>query len=536
MNSEYTCTQCRESLPGYVAGTLDPAKRLSVAAHLATCEACQREHAQWRTLADLARQTDAQTPKENAQSARGTWAAIEASILSESPFTTGALFMDFDQQSTHTSLVTPPLAASPPSQRSPARRRFSVAAMTAALLLVAFAAAIFALHPRQESVAPGNGRKPLSTPTATAVPAVGLADVTYGDAAVLSPADAWAIGNGTQQGGAVYTGAISHFDGHQWIIGTNAVFPNTTLSGIAMDAADDGWAVGAQGINIGARKPLLLHYTQGHWIPQTLTNYADAVLEQVQMFGPDDGWATGKDIANGPIFLHYHQGVWTPTTFAPTTTAATTAYYTPQSILPPGVSPVSIQQAQFLSDTEGWAWGQDNTDNVLWRYHNGQWQTVFHIAASSAANFFGIGANSATDVWILGSYALGNTFAVSGAAFVSEAFHSSGGAPVLFHFDGHAWARIPIDISAGAPFLAGATWLASGGSVNQRQQVTGLLLNQSGHWRVTTFTQPVTHVLSAMNAPDGSTLVVAAIGSENGPQTLQLLRYANGAWSSLAAS
>ncbi|MGZ6307965.1 MAG: RNA polymerase sigma factor [Ktedonobacterales bacterium] len=136
---------------------------------------------------------------------------------------------------------------------------------------------------------------------------------------------------------------------------------------------------------------------------------------------------------------------------------------------------------------------------------------------------------------------LQDTFvAVWRAAFSSAklAFHllstrSSGGPFVLLHFDGHAWARMPADSSAGAPFLDGGTWLAQYGTVNRQELVVGLLLNQGGHWSTTTFPQPVNNVLSARKAPDGSTLVVAATGDTPDTQTLQLLRYANGTWSNV---
>lgn len=543
MNSEDPCTQCREALPGYVAGTLAPATRQMVASHLVTCDACQREYAQWRALAELAHQADARTPPDNAQHSTATWAAIQSRILAESPFTMtiGALSMDFDQHDASQERVPSPFASPPVTGRSLTRRRVPFVAATAALLLVAFAAALFALHPRlgsttSGSTPPGSDKHPsltaTPTPATTGVPVGGLQDAGYSASDILSPTDAWAIGNGTEKAGSVYASTIKHFDGHQWQ--DEAIFANSSLHGISMDSADDGWAVGEYtGDTGGTRMPLLVHYTrQGGWITQKLT-MPDAVLEQVQMLGLDDGWATGGDVANGPIVLHYQHGVWTPTPFAPTAIAAATASYAPLSAVPPGVSQILIQQAQFLSDTEGWAWGQDHTDNVLWHYHNGQWQTSLRYPSASTANFFGLGINSATDVWVLGSAGLGAAFSAKNTTFASEQPRSSGGGtPVLLHYDGHAWAIMPADISAGGPFLAGAIWLASYGSVNQRQRVLGLLLNQGGHWSVTTFAQPVTHVLSATNAPDGSTLVVAALGEESGPQTLQLLRYVNGTWSS----
>ncbi|MGZ3602014.1 MAG: hypothetical protein ACXWQ5_20590, partial [Ktedonobacterales bacterium] len=248
-----------------------------------------------------------------------------------------------------------------------------------------------------------------------------------------------------------------------------------------------------------------------------------------------------------PIFLHFQHEVWTPTTFAPAhealTQAASTqvvsmhagsplAYHLPLS--PESAGPkVGVGQAQFLSDTEGWATGRDLTGIAVWHYHNGQWQTALHLPAAPGADFLGLGANSSTDVWVLGTAVVGTAFSSAKLAFHPLSTLSSGGPFVLLHFDGHAWARMPADSSAGAPFLDGGTWLAQYGTVNRQELVVGLLLNQGGHWSTTTFPQPVNNVLSARKAPDGSTLVVAATGDTPDTQTLQLLRYANGTWSNV---
>ncbi|MGZ3677102.1 MAG: anti-sigma factor family protein, partial [Ktedonobacterales bacterium] len=73
MNSEFTCGQCRDALPDYVADTLAHTVRPLVERHLDGCDACQHEYAQWRTLADLTHQADAQTPEASVQSTASTW-------------------------------------------------------------------------------------------------------------------------------------------------------------------------------------------------------------------------------------------------------------------------------------------------------------------------------------------------------------------------------------------------------------------------------------------------------------------------------
>jgi hypothetical protein len=256
----------------------------------------------------------------------------------------------------------------------------------------------------------------------------------------------------------------------------------------------------------------------------------------VQLLGTDDGWAWGNDINHGPLALHLQNGVWSPVTFAPSHTGAALAYAMPLSQTPS--SQLAIQAAQFLSDTEGWAIGQDGPDDIVWRFHNGQWQTALRSTQSSGGAFFGLGANSVTDVWVLGDAGAANainsakmTYTTTNMAYHPLASLSNGGAPVLLHFDGQRWTSASVDITAGPSFFCGATWLARYDSVNQRQMVVGLLLNQGGTWHPTTFAQPVTGVISVTTQPDGSTLAVVVTGAESGPQDLHILRYANGAWS-----
>ncbi len=544
MNSEFTCAQCRDALPGYVAGTLAHTARLAVERHLVACDTCQQTCAQWRALANLAHQADAQTPAASAQSATGTWAAIQTRILSESPFTTGVHSVNNSQHDPSPAQGTTPVSSPPPTHTRPSleQRRVPMGATAAmaALLLVALAVGLFAFHSWAGGAAAVNGML-TPTPSPTQPPDAGIADVSYWGSDTLSATDAWAVGFGRSEGGD-YVGVISHFDGKVWQVDKNAIFAGSTLFGISMDSDSDGWAVGSHIVDSasGAAVPFLAHYTQGHWVTQML-NLPNISLRQVQMFGPDAGWATGGD-NNGPVFLHYQHGVWTPTAFMPkyaaVTQAASTcavspvAYHVP--LLPMSAGPkVAVGQAQFLSDTEGWATGRDLTGIAVWQYHNGQWQTALHLSAPPGTDFLSLGANSSTDVWVLSTAGVGQAFPSAKLAFHPLSTLSSGGSLVLLHFDGRAWVSKPADSSAGAPFLAGGTWLARYGVVNDQQLVVGLLMNQGGHWSATTFPQPVNLMISAHTALDGSTLLVAAMGDANTSQTLLLLRYANGKWSSV---
>lgn len=541
MKSEFTCAQCRDALPDYVAGTPVYTIHIAVERHLVTCGACQHEYAQWRALANLANEADAQTPLASTQSESSTWAAIQARILAEPPFTAEVQSVNLRGHGSPWTQKTSPDVSPLPTRPTSGYRRvpMGATATVAALLLVTLAVALFAFHSRGGSATLMPGvRTPTPFPTQT--PDLGIMDVSYWGSDALSPTDAWAVGFGHENHDySITSGVISTFDGKQWQIDKSAVFEDSTLYGISMDSATDGWAVGSHTVdrNSGAIVPFLAHYTQGHWVTQTL-NLPNITLRQVQMFGADAGWATGGD-SNGPVFLHFQHGVWTPTSFAPTqaalTQAASThavsplAYYAPQSPLA-GRPKVAVAQAQFLSDTEGWAAGIDQTGVAVWQFHNGQWQTALHLAAQPGAAFLGLGANANTDVWVLGTAGVGEAFSQAKLAFHPLSTLSSS-ASVLLHFDGHAWVRVPVDAAANVPFLDGATWMVKYGAANQQQLITGLLLNQDGHWSGAAFPEPVNSVISARKTADGSTLAIAV--TDDFTKTLHLLRYTGGTWSSV---
>jgi hypothetical protein len=482
--------------------------------------------AAWRRLAESAREADAQTPVAGPAQAAQTWRTIHARITAESPLTLGERSMTRDQRdpaATTRTTAQPPFAV--PAGRDAARPRAPIVAGIAALLVVALAIGVFALHPRSKASTPGQGLPP----TPTDAPATELRDMIYGSAAALSATDAWAVGNGTQ--GQNVVGVISHFDGKSWHISQNYVFPNAQLDSISMVSADDGWAAGSQSNASGdSSVPLLVHYTQGKWVTQTLDRPA-TYLSQVQMLSSDDGWARGGVMGGNSFFFRYHQGVWSPAPAPVAHATATLAYSVPNSQTPPGT--ILLQGSQFLSDTEGWAWGNDGPQSALWHYHNGQWQMVFQ---TSVGAFLALGANGANDVWVVGWHGIAQALPSAQMALTasrvltSERPLSNGGTPEMLHYDGQHWAQVPIDISVGYNFFGGATWLTSYNLFNQHQMVQGMLLNAGGAWRVTLFPQPVTSIVGLSPLVNGGALAVAATGAEGGPQDLHLLRYSNGTW------
>ncbi len=534
MNTNLSCAQCHDALPGYVAGTLPDAAHLAVATHVAHCADCQGELAQWQRVADLAHRADARVPASSAAAA--TWAAIQAQLPSASPPVTGATIMDFEQHDNTIDLTATPATAPARHEPPPPRRRTPLFASVAAVLLVALAATIFAVRPHTSTPTPGSGAHPTQVPTLppapTSIPQV--TDILYYAATIVAANDMWAVGDGSSAG-------IAHFDGHQWQIVYSGTASTDSLDAISLDAANDGWAVGSTTDSNQNLIPLLVHYTNGQWVRFTLP-IQNVGLRQVQMFSANDGWAEGEYTNGQSVFFHYANGTWTKVDFTPSaakvaalTVPSSTArtWAQPASSIPTNVP--NIVQEQMFSDSDGWAIGTYHNANVVWHDVNGHWTTALQLASAPFATMIGLGVNASNDVWVIGTAGLATGLATPRApTFADNRPLSSGGSPVLLHYNGQAWKTVPIDISGEGPFFGG-TWLTSYGTVAQQQVVQGLLHNQSGQWVVTLFPAPVASVISVAEQPDGSTLAVGVQGDNNGPQTLQVLRYLNGTWSVVGA-
>ncbi len=132
----------------------------------------------------------------------------------------------------------------------------------------------------------------------------------------VSASDGWAVGFQTPSGAASkafssYGGntVFAHYNGKTWTT-AQTYTQEMHVTGLSMDAPDDGWAVGSVANGTGAvvgSKPLYLHYTGGHW---TQVNGPDVGGDDgltVFMDSSNDGWAVEDDGA----ILHYQQGDWT---------------------------------------------------------------------------------------------------------------------------------------------------------------------------------------------------------------------------------
>jgi hypothetical protein len=543
-----TWPNCQELLPAAIAGTLAPAEQARVTEHLATCAVCRRMAAEWQQVATLARQADVAATRFAHAGASATWAAIQASLVAESPFEGEALHMDTND-STTTGQQT---SSSRTMAGTDGRRRrtgASVVAFGAVVALIALAATLFALHGRPAPATPSThgssttrSTSVTTSATATATPQPTFnVDSSFGS--IVSATAAWDVEIGTQDGQTFpSTSEITHFDGNSWQ--TSLYMEHTFIQGISMDSATDGWVVGNYAIPTGGfpqdGKVLLLHYTGGHWTKVQASNFpAFSSPQSVQMFSADDGWMVDWT-PQGYTFFRFTAGQWQNVPFAPQNYAsALTVMQQPASPHDnPNPNIPQINRLQMFSDTEGWGQGLWHNAEVIWRDHNGTWTAELPQSITSGGlGYSSLAANSANDVWILAAEGVPPSHA---ATSLSEPYSSytqprslGNGSYELLHFDGSQWQTVQLPNNvATAPldgFAGDANWLSVSALLNNGNPPLAGLYHRSGsQWALTTLPGTYQQIASLVDEPDGTALAIAEQASS--PNAPSLLRYANGAW------
>jgi hypothetical protein len=180
---------------------------------------------------------------------------------------------------------------------------------------------------------------------------------------MLSASDGWIVGNTATpsanpatQGQMTVSSFFLHYDGRSW---TQTQTLNTTLGGISMDSASDGWAFG-QTIDLlhpENSQNLMWHYDGRQWTEvQTPATHLAATVLGICMDAPTDGWAVGYwnqgkgDQFGTSLYLHYSAGKWT-------------------QVQGPGYL---VYDVALTSPGEGWA-ASDGPQGPLAHYLNGTW-------------------------------------------------------------------------------------------------------------------------------------------------------------------
>jgi hypothetical protein len=322
-----------------------------------------------------------------------------------------------------------------------------------------------------------------ATPTPFALPA-GTAVVSM---AMVSASDGWAIAAPTAS-----SAVLAHYTGSRWML-SGDTYAGVYLTDIAMDAHDDGWAVGAHADQVSGG--VVLHYSSGRWDPVQTPPIPFAGV-RVWAFSPSQAVVLAA-LPKGPTgaaqsaLLRYNNGAWTETASPRGITDMSvlsaddvwatcfdghilheqggrwTTYTIGGQVSGPseqGTQPLAIS---MLSDSDGWAAGLTNATPqgmFLARFDGHTWTRVQGPAAAGPTEIHSIAMVSPNEGW------------AGGDLLTSASLEA-----VLLHYVNGQWetTAAPSRGGIGRIVMVSATegWAAVGGGA-----AAGLLHYQNGRW------------------------------------------------------
>jgi hypothetical protein len=433
MTLEYSCEQCQDSLPWYVAYSLPKDERAAMERHLASCERCFGALAECREVATALRRADDTIPAASS----ATWARISCRVREQMGRTDS-----INERSTgrlHERSVTSTRTPTDLLSTTALRRGHAIVGLVAVVALIALSVGVFSNFATR-----GASRRSTiaATPQPACAPSQATANlpahITLTAIAPLGTDDGWAVGTATdpQHQESPPSAVMLRLRNCHWAP-EGAPIPHAQLSDISMVTVNEGWAVGAtmtldttplsngQPANVWeASRPLVLHYTGGSWQTAQVSAGPKTSAEQVKMVSATEGWMLlydGKRLTtvNGVYGLwyglslqHYLNGTWTNV---------------PLDFLKPLMT-VTDLDARGPGDV--WLVGFNNNSPESRRsyalaahYTGGAWTTYTGATISvDAVGFVSVSALSPTDVWAGGNG--------------------------LYHFDGARWTQASINPSS----------------------------------------------------------------------------------------
>jgi hypothetical protein len=265
-------------------------------------------------------------------------------------------------------------------------------------------------------------------------PGPGTRDNIFTGVAVISPCNAWAVGEAENDTSRLPL--IEHWNGSAWKISAAQDPPGNTveLGGVRAISSTDIWAVG--GFEADGHKTLTEHWNGSAWTiipspsPSTgLGNFDE--LGGVSGVSSDDVWAVGSGLANNQDLteiLHWDGNTWTQVP-------------SPN----PGLGDV-LGAVVATSHTNAWAVGETftstGTQTLVLHWNGHTWARVGTPTSPNArSQLSSVTATSATDAWAVGSTSDG----------------SSTSKNIVLHWNGSKWARVTSPSPAGIASLSGVT-------------------------------------------------------------------------------
>jgi hypothetical protein len=288
--------------------------------------------------------------------------------------------------------------------------------------------------------------------------------------------DAWAVGffaNPADDTGR--DGLAEHWNGQRW---QRFTVPSTLrfdekLLAVGGSGANDVWAVGSTNmISFASTSPLIEHWNGTSWtrVPApAATGGSKSHLDGVVALSPTNAWAVGRSATARALVEHWDGTAWS---IVPVPDPTPPAGSTLASALLTGVSAVS--------PTDIWAVGSYALGGIaltgltLTMHYNGTAWTVVpspNIPGGTTFNpertvLNGVAAAGHNDVW-----AVGNIFTTDGTNGAAKA--------EVMHWDGTAWKFVPD---------AATTNLLSGVTAASPTDVWAVGVNGTEHWNGTAWT------------------------------------------------
>jgi hypothetical protein len=275
-----------------------------------------------------------------------------------------------------------------------------------------------------------------------------------------SNTDAWAVGS-ANRAGADQGPLIDHWNGTSWSQSAAPVYPageTVSLDGVSASGTSDAWAVGFYDVSRYDYYP-----TTAHWNGSTWTTVAPVQCEtggaavSSDMLGvadvsPSEAFAVGECVSHASGYIEqWNDSSWAVDTLPDPNPAN------------PGMSQ-SLSSISADSATDVWAVGSYlidvNSSTVRYEpyslhYNGSAWSVVPMPLTPGPDNllvydFQAIDAISPTNVWAVGES--GDNVGVGGTPT----------ATVVEHYNGTAWSVVPSPTAGTLPYLNGVTATSAG--------------------------------------------------------------------------
>ena len=236
--------------------------------------------------------------------------------------------------------------------------------------------------------------------------------------------NAWVVG-GYEAGAA----EIWHWNGSTW---SRAALPASPPWPEAVAAqGGSAWAVGENG---RAGTTGILRLLKGKWIKSPSPRYS-GWLDGVAIAPGGGAWAVGVNEAAQalPLILRWNGSTWS----------------TARITTPPAMVPTSgvLEAVTAPGANSAWAVGGDGRDPLIFHWDGHHWSMQFPASVPGNTLFgtlYGVAASSPDNVW-----AVGNSPGPKNNSPITT---------LIMHWDGHRWSRVP---SPNPSPKTGGTWLSS---------------------------------------------------------------------------